>query len=426
MPTLRSVGLRVGSGTVLPLGGGGDPPPSSGAWGSYAANPSFSVSGLPTEVQDYATEGQTAWTTIWTSSVDGRSDNLETYSKDTDAYQAGRNGSGQIAGAAEMLWLTGDPHYLANLDTIVSNMMTYGMTMDDPWGGKMYDIDLVLGGVNDTSTNWSSMQLEEGITYGAFSTAVRILYANGYDVTTALLRCKEAWRRWGDGGWSWDGVPGTYDASMTLNHATANTTQKPFPHPMTGLALLGHNLYKMTADANYQTGSGLFLSYMGGALIGYETGSSPRRVSAKQTPTNIAHGMSYVRYTSGHLRGLDREDATGVLSLADFQEGMAHFLFRDADTDGGVRDNMAGGCSTCVNTDVPVTWYTTGTGSISPGGSPDARDTRTEWLASEMWAGTPKSDVQKQFLVDRRATGTWWDRSMGGIAGLTLDAYGNL
>ena len=29
MPTLRSVGLRVGSGTVLPLGGGGDPPPPS-------------------------------------------------------------------------------------------------------------------------------------------------------------------------------------------------------------------------------------------------------------------------------------------------------------------------------------------------------------------------------------------------------------
>jgi len=56
----------------------------------------------------------------------------------------------------------------------------------------------------------------------------------------------------------------------------------------------------------------------------------------------------------------------------------------------------------------------------------DARDTRTEWLASEMWAGTPKSAVQKQFLVDRRATGTWRDRGMGGVAGLALDAYGNL
>ncbi len=401
---------------------------SSPVWGSYTADPSFTIAGLPSGVQAYAGEAQTAWTTIWTSSIDGRSQDLEAFSLETDVYEAGRNTNGQILGAAEMLWLTGDPHYLTNLDTIVSNMVTFGMTMNDPWGGKMYDVDLVNGGVNSTSTNWSSMQLEEGITYGGFSTAVRILYENGYDVTTALLRCKEAWRRWGAGAWSWDGVPGTYDASTPLNHATANTSQKPFPHPMTGLALLGHNLYKMTGDANYATGRDLFTSYLGTDLIGYETGSSPRRASAKQTPTNIAHGTSYVRYTSGHLRGMDRENGLGVLSLADFQEGMAHFLFRDADTDGGIRDNMAGGCSTCANTSVPVTWYTTGTDSISAGTSPDARDTRTEWLSSEMWAGTPKSAVQKQFLLDKRAGAGWgaWDRSMGGVAGLTLDVYAGL
>jgi len=350
-------------------GGIADPvePPPSGVRSGYRADPAFDGATLPERTLDF--EGVKAWRTIWTSDMDGLSQSLQQVTSNPDAYQAGRRSGPEVHAMASLLWRTGDPAYLEHVDTAVENMLA-NMTMDDPWGGKMYDTSLVLG--DGGPDPFETMQLEEGITYASFGTLVRILHENGRDVDLAVQRMRECWRRWQAGAWAWNEVPGSYDPLATTTHFKPNLTEKPFAHPMSGLAVLAWQLYKVTGNTNYRDGAQAIVDWFLGSLV-ETTGDI---ATWRHTPNSGKQGHTYVRYTGSHLATLAREGAFPVGTWAALRRGMAYDVSFDDTLDG--------------------------------------------YWASQMWAVTTAGEHVD--ALQQKRSGPTWDRSMGGPAGLMATA----
>ena len=422
------------------------PPPPDPLWGAYDANPNFSYASLPESVRAYAQESANIWETTWTQNYAGYSLNAQGVSSKFDAYDF-RVTATQILAVADAAWMTGDPAYLTRAQAFVENQLTQlqgSGSIEDIFGGRMYDPD------QQSRAGWVSMRLNEPFAYASMAVLTRLLHESGVassTVSTATLRLQEHWRRWQTGAWgscglSW-GPSCTPSGSASLTHDDPNPDYRNFSHCLMVLAVTAWTLYKITGNANYQTGMNVILNRVGYG-IGEEVDVSPARLTWVHMPNQTGssamwayqgQGTNYAPHVPASTQHIARENGLNTAGWSNdaVQRGVAWFIMRDAgDHSNQMRGDTAGGCGSACSDDEPViiTPYTPGglyeepDGNLSVWHSATARATLP---VGRLWAQAPHSTWWRTYLgALRDASNSAYWRSPSSAVGLLLNGVANL
>ena len=452
--------LTVGDAPVTPgdPGDPGDPsdpedPPEVPleAWGSYTVNPSFSNAALPSPVKPFDSDCVTAWENVCTSTsgISGYSGTVLDYANHRNMREAGRNVLPLAHATATACWLTGNPAYLTHVQT-AANSMANRMTLTEPLGGQIYDIQYFAH-----PTNWSAMSLDEPITYAVYAIYLRLLHENGLALPpNGLLRLQESWRRWHSDKWNWnpDSNNGNVKSGASLTHDdpalpvdtridTKPQNLKWFMHTMSSLAVTAHTLHHLTGNNNYAVGRDKILGWLGRGS-GAEVGSNPPRASWVHRPDSDVPGedvhatleqrRTYARYTVANLAHIGFEVAT-IFPMEDLKQGIEHFLFRDADTV-GVRSGMAGSLGSAGGGPPAVIVPYTPGGFYVDGGTMDVLantsahgpEALSGWTRFYQIAATRSSIVRAQSTANKNGNASHYWNHMGAPTGLLWHAYDSL
>ena len=394
-----------------------EPPPAPEP-SAYATTPN---PGTSARVQTLATATAGAWERLFTGDIRGRSYTVPEAAASKAAYDA-RNLTTTIHALAHAVHITRDPRLTRHANDLITLMMQ-AQTLPDPWGHPMYDPNLDAGG---RKGNWYSMALNDAIAHSILGTLIRIARDNGGEPEGAVDYLRACWRRYGRGAWSYGtGDFSTADPDYPLAHDDPDTSIRDFSHTNTSLAVVGWHLHKLTGEPAYARGTQRILDWFAGGS-GAEQGITPARASWQHRPHRDQYAQSnqYNGTTFGNLSLLHLEGGLPAsLPLADFQRGIAHFVWRDAGVR-GVRSCVAGG----TDTESPViTARSYGTNeplSITRGGSLPF-STAYEWFARAHFVAMPAIPFAQQVARQAEAGGsTDWTRGLGLQAGLLLTEAG--
>lgn len=329
-------------------------PTSSNYWGSYEANPAFSIAGLPATIQTYTEEAQFIWNGVWsTSAIAGYTGvTLQGLSSDPNVY-IHRAGVPHAFGVADIAWMTGNPAYLTHAESYVTNLCAVligANSIADIFGGRMAN-----PAASSHDPDWTGVRLNEPNLYVCLALYTRLLHENGVNpalVATATTRLQEHWRRYQRGAWL-DGSTPTVDwhssrtpaGSASLTHADVDPLYRNFTHPLSAIAATAWTLYKMTGNTNYHTGFTGLIEHLG-LGIGYEQSITPERATFVHMPNNSSdnatlNALGYegqpIEYANHGLPALahylDRENAwvgTWPFGGEVINRGVAYYAFRDS------------------------------------------------------------------------------------------------
>ena len=383
------------------LGAGEFTPPTpteGGVTGTYSSDATFNLTRWDEPLRSYISEALDALDRIhdtenMPSGEGGQT--LQQVMTENNMYSVGRPLIRNLYPAAHLLFLTGAPAIPLVFQDLLDRYMD-NSDHEDAYGNEMRNWSFA----KDESSSYTDtvVRLEDSLCSAALAIMVRVVYENNGDYQRGLDALKGAWQRWEDG--AWEGGGSTTHADPSLD--------RPFAHTIAARANMAWHLWKITGNANYKTGFDTLMNREF-STIGKVVGQSRMSSSFGNQPggnsTDEALPLTYARYAFTLLYALYVEGAFEQFStfdIGDYRRGIHHYLLRDADTNGGLRQDMCGTCASgCGATSLTVDAYNgSGLHSFDPARFQDRHDLDSWGLY--FWFASPESDVLRDAAAAER------------------------